>query len=107
MTEIKSDLASYLNQRARDLQENRRTLKALLLEQRHLLSLAKKYGLDVVKSWCESGDSGKAVKELSEFCLDGGDVPFFCETTLYELIGKDDARTVLALIDNVLIQVEE
>lgn len=39
-----------------------------------------------------------ALGNLMSFTRDTDDVEFFTEATLYELIGKDDARTLLALI---------
>lgn len=38
----------------------------------------------------------KEIRELLELEIDGAEHPFFTEATLYELLGKDDARTVLA-----------
>ena len=39
-----------------------------------------------------------AVRLLATFKSDGSDVPFFSEENLYEVVGKDDARSLLALI---------
>lgn len=36
--------------------------------------------------------------ELAAFHADGDDAPFFTEATLYDLVGKDSARTLLALL---------
>ena len=38
----------------------------------------------------------KAVQRLEEFTREGQDTPFFTEIVLYNLIGKDDARSILA-----------
>jgi len=38
----------------------------------------------------------KVVEELLSFQTDHGDTPFFSEGTLYDLIGKGDARSLLA-----------
>ena len=41
------------------------------------------------------------VEAIDSFTLEGGEHPFFTESTLYDLLGKDAARSVLALIDLV------
>lgn len=40
--------------------------------------------------------AAKELRELLELRIDGAEHPFFTEATLYELLGKSDARTVLA-----------
>lgn len=48
-----------------------------------------------------NAQAAKRVRELSGLHLDTDDHPFFTEATLYELLGKDNARTVLAYIRQV------
>jgi hypothetical protein len=44
-------------------------------------------------------DAAARVRDLT---LQGDDVPFFSESKLYELLGKEDARQVLAVIERLL-----
>ena len=39
------------------------------------------------------------VKMIDELILEGHEYPFFTEATLYELLGKENARDVLGLMD--------
>ena len=43
----------------------------------------------------------EAIQALDKFTLTGDKVPFFSEAKLYDALGKEDARTVLALIHNL------
>ncbi|MGH7166779.1 MAG: hypothetical protein ACREIS_14765 [Nitrospiraceae bacterium] len=44
---------------------------------------------------------GSLADYIRENRLGGRELPFFCEAYLYELVGKEDARTILALLSNI------
>jgi hypothetical protein len=43
-----------------------------------------------------------AYRRLSTWVPEGYDIPFLSEEYLYELLGKEDARTLLALVSNLV-----
>mgnify|MGYP001607144240 FL=1 len=64
----------------------------------------KKKLLDLVKWKPESWPvTSKTLQEMEEFCGEEIDpeVPFFCESSLYILLGKEDARTLLAKLRRI------
>lgn len=44
------------------------------------------------------GDKAQIAQAVCDLQLGGDAVPFFCEGRLYDLLGKEDARTVLAVV---------
>lgn len=97
-------LTNYIERRARDVANEKEALSNKLLniimEEGSLRNLAEKYNLEQVKWDTENSDKQKSVQNLLEFKI--GDVPFFSEAYLYEIIGKEEARTLLALVRNVV-----
>lgn len=98
---LPEDVMDAFNRRARSLRERGQQLHSQLLdlqfEQYALLQMAKKYGVDEAEMYLGDSDIDRVVQELLEFKVVVGkeQVPFFSESALYELIGKDDARSVL------------
>jgi hypothetical protein len=43
-------------------------------------------------------EAGREIAKLTDFKCDQHEHPFFTEATLYDLLGKEDARTVLAYV---------
>jgi len=101
---LSDSLTNYLERRARDVVDEEKEISNRLLniimEKGSLRYLAKKYNLEQVKWDTEGSDKQKIVQDLLAFKI--GDVRFFSEAYLYEAIGKEDARTVLALVRNVI-----
>jgi hypothetical protein len=104
---LTEELMRYLSQRAETLHEEEKKLLTdffrIRVEQHQLLMFAKKYGVREVLWRTEHTDQEKAVSALLDFKIhvDKEEVLFVSETALYKLIGKEDARTVLALIKNL------
>lgn len=65
-----------------------------------LLLMARECGVTEATHYVDDTDLGKAIDELLEFKY--GDHPFFSESCLYELIGKEDARTVLSMLKRLI-----
>jgi len=54
-------------------------------------------------NWHEDdAKSGSSINELLNFKREGEDVPFFSEAGLYDLVGKEDARSILSHLRAVL-----
>lgn len=51
-------------------------------------------------------DAGTLAHRLRALTLEGDDVPLFSEDKLYDLIGKENARTVLAMIEDAIKELE-
>jgi len=101
---LPEDVTNYIERRSRDIREEAKDLSdrlhSVVMEQRSLRYLAEQYNLQRVMWETEEADDKEAVKDLLEFKI--GDVPFFSEAYLYDAIGKEDARTVLALVRNLV-----
>ncbi len=111
---LPKDVADHLTDRARKLRdEERETLDRFhrIRNDRYLLGqLMKRSQIDRVSWTFDDSDEESLVRELLEFKVtiarhsDQSDqmpqikVPFFSESALYSLIGKDDARSVLGFI---------
>lgn len=108
---LPGDIVDYLNGRARILSEERRSLESrfinINIEMHELREFAKKNKIKEVIWRTDDVDGHKVVndiKKLEVMVKDDGkmvEVPFFSETALYNLIGKDQARSVLALFDRL------
>ena len=83
----------------------RNTALQAYLKKRSLQYFAKQLGLE--KLFYELEDK-TPVKDLLEFKIShkGEEIPFFSESFLYDLIGKEDARTVLALLTKVVERID-
>lgn len=103
---IPQDLSGYLERKARDLWEAHQKLLHQFWEVRHDLHMlnkfANQYGMETIKWQTEDVDQERIVRKLLEFSVfieaENREVPFFSEVALYNLVGKDDARTILSLI---------
>jgi len=102
---LPEDVERWIIIRAREIHEERQRARSLLDEQRGILKLAKKYGIKTAEFMCEESDDDLTIRHAREFCLEGDDIPFFCEMKLYDLLGKEDARTVLAIVDQLIRQI--
>lgn len=112
---IPDDAAFYLGRRADTLRNEEQHLLGRLMDVAHekyqLNQLAKKYGIRHVEWRTDDSDPEKAVRDLLEFKVHVGkrnkrqEVPLFSEAALYELLGKEDARSVLALLKRVCVKV--
>ena len=106
------DVTDYFNRRAQaalqELRELRGRITYVQMERRQLLALGRDYGLESATYLSEDADSHKSLRDLLKFRIYVKDqeVPFFSEAALYELIGKEDARTVLALLRKVITHID-
>lgn len=108
---IPQDLSQYLERKARDLQEIDQKLLHQFWEVRNdrymLHKFAERYGMERIQWYTEGSDKEETVKRLLEFSVfvedegENKEVPFFSEVALYNLIGKEDARTVLSLVKDL------
>lgn len=101
--QVLESLSRSLNDEKKDLNSRYVALWRKRLELRHL---AETYNLDSVIWQTEDTDQTKAVKDMLEFQLCGQDSPFLSENCLYELVGKEDARTILALFRKIVERID-
>lgn len=94
----------YIEDRARSLRERTSKLVSELYDLRNekwaLLILARDAGVEEAEHYVDDSDLGEAIKDLLEF--KHGEHPFFSESCLYELVGKDDARSILARLERLI-----
>ncbi len=94
------DIARYLDGESRDLSRAEGALREQFYTLQHkrisLSALAKKHGLKVLNG---KKDAGESIKALSTFLDEHID-------TLYEVFGKDGARSLRALIANVVEEID-
>jgi hypothetical protein len=97
----------YITLQARSLRERTKntisTLHELQREKWSLLKLARQCGVEEATFYVDDSDLGKAIQELTEYKYN--DTTFFSEACLYDLIGKDSARSVLCLLEQLLLLV--
>lgn len=96
---------AFIVRQVGDLREQATALRTLCFQNRsqmrELEAVGKLMGLeDKLPSYSESKPE-KLIARIDAFTLQGDEVPFFTEGKLYDLLGKDDARSVLALIAQV------
>lgn len=119
---LPEEVMEFLNERARTLRDRSQKLHmdALDLESEkyRLLKLAQKHGVDKAEIYIGDSDAEAAVDELLDFKVqvefdkynengevvgtEWEEVPFFSESCLYELIGKDQARSVLGRMRRII-----
>jgi len=103
---LSEDVSQYLGQRSRSLRDEERNILSRLLDIRierfGLRKIAEKYNLENIVWQTDDCDKEKVVRDLLKFSLSEGDVPLISETCLYDLIGKDDARTFMSLLQKAL-----
>jgi hypothetical protein len=108
---LPDDVERYLAGRARDLRdEERKHLGAFLsirCERHQLLGFAKRNQLTEVVWHTDDSDNEAILRELLEFKVSVKEgkkwveVPLVSEAGLYNLIGKDEARTFRSLLERV------
>lgn len=102
---LPTDLERYLEDRARSLREEEQAILSrffnIRMEQHDLRRFAKDNALPKVDFYTEHTDEAAAVHRLLTFCREGHEEPFFSEASLYDLVGKEDARTLIALVTKV------
>jgi len=54
-------------------------------------------------SWQVRSAPPRGFKSSRHYVKGDENTPFFSEAYLYNLLGKEDARTILAMIDNIII----
>lgn len=92
-----NDAIERTERKARDLEKTARDLCFTVNSLNHdLRGLRKAAGMPPL-IWREDD----LITQLDSFATQGGEHPFFSESTLYDLLGKEDARSVLALIAQV------
>lgn len=110
-TPLPETVMQFLEREADQLRREQQEIEGRLLhvrgKQAWLLEIAKTYGVERIKWSTKDSDAEAVVRKLLEFTLEFGkkkvtEHPFFSEATLYELIGKEDARSVLALLKQVV-----
>lgn len=112
---LPEDIMNYISQRAYDCRRREEQLRAQMLDlqcEKHSLSrLAKKHGSAEATSYVNDADLDELIEELLKFKVSYKEdkkleeAPFFSETALYNLIGKEDARTILSLMERLLNKV--
>jgi hypothetical protein len=104
------DVMSVLESISRSLNDEKQDLDkqymALWRRRQELLWLAKTYNLDRLVYQNEDSENTRAVKDMLEFKLCGQDAPFLSEACLYDLVGKEDARTILALFRGIVEKID-
>lgn len=104
---LPDDVNRYLVERARGLQKEEQRILSEFTRIRHeqwrLLQFAKRNQIEEVVWTAGDSDNEKVVRDLLEFKVHvkGKEVPLVSEAALYELIGKSEARTALALIERL------
>ena len=109
-------MRKVVNQQARDWRDRKKRLSEMAQElawsRAELIHLAETLGMEEddepMLNWhyllgLQDTDPVDDIKELS---IDG-QVPFFSEAYLYELVGKEDARTILAMMRQVVSMIDE
>jgi hypothetical protein len=103
---VSEDVSQYLEQRSRSLRDEERNVLSRLLDIRierfGLRKIAEKSNLENIVWQTDDCDKEKVVRDLLKFSPSGGDVPLISETCLYDLIGKEDARTFMSLLQKAL-----
>lgn len=103
---VPEEIRSFLNREADTIRRDVNSLKDQWIRlhgrARGLRYLAKKFNIQEPVWLLEQNDIGEVVKKIVEFKLENGEHPFFSEGTLYDLLGKEDARTVLVHIRNLI-----
>jgi hypothetical protein len=93
----------YIEMRARTLRERTAALISQLYDVRNekweLLILAREAGVEEATHYIDDSDLGAAINALLEYKY--GEHPFFSESCLYELIGKDAARSILGMMERL------
>ena len=101
--ELPVDIINYLNSRAKALNESENALRSQFMEiheeRRKLYEFAKRMKINDLNRKCQLSDVDLLVDELLNY--EFGDTPFFSEQVLYNLIGKEAARDILALLGNL------
>jgi hypothetical protein len=105
-TPLPDNIMDYFNREAREFKEEQQALSGqflrLQMRRQSLIRLAKQYGIEEATSWSSDADLDEKVNRLLTISLEGKDVPFFSEASLYKLLGKEDARTIRAVLRNVI-----
>jgi hypothetical protein len=103
---LPENVKDYLNDRARTLskefQASLDKVRDLSFQRFSLLLLARQYGVEEAAMFSDDSDITQAARDLAEYCRQGEKIPFFTEGCLYELVGKEDARSILALMSRLL-----
>lgn len=106
---LPDDVCHYLAGRAeelqKELQELRRRFFEIQIERCFLRKLGDRNQISRVMWNTNDSDNAKLVRDLLDFEVyveaEERSVPFISEAALYNLIGKEDARTALALIHKI------
>jgi hypothetical protein len=98
----------YFTDRARALREETSAhisaLHNLRSQKYQLLQLIEQFGVEHAAFYIDDSDLGKAIKELLEFKINhkSEEIHFFSESVLYDLVGKDDARSILGHLERLM-----
>lgn len=97
---IPDDIRRFLSEAIRELHEEEKALRtrnlSFVMRAKMLRRLAEAHGLGEIHR--VQSDPDTIVREIAEWKRQGDEYPFFSEATLYELVGKEDARTLLVFI---------
>lgn len=114
---LPENVRCYLNAKAESLRKQESELCndffRIRRERFELMKIAKKHNIGEIIWKTESSDSELTLKNLLEFKIyfkkegeeESEEVNFFSEKVLYQLIGKDDARSLLSLLRSVAKQI--
>lgn len=99
---LPEDLREWVNRQARNVGDRIKRAETELfdanVQARELNRLAEQYNLEMAALFTDHSDADAAVRNLINFKIEGDEAPFFSETVLYELIGKDAARSLLGTL---------
>lgn len=104
---LPEDVMHYLTDRARGLRQEEQRLLGQFLNIRFERASLRKFGeknqIEAIQWITDDTDEEAAVKKLLTFEVSHKRkrIPLFSETVLYERFGKEDARTILALLEKV------
>jgi hypothetical protein len=106
---VPEPIRAFIENEGRDLAEGGKALRSALLNHvykaRTIRHFADEYGIGGVYLRVDS-DTAKMVRRVMNWKREGDEHPFFSEVTLYELIGKEDARSLLSLIDDAMKEID-
>lgn len=108
---LPANVMEYLNRRANELRDQKRRVESELIdlhsERFRLLRLAQQYGVESAAYLTDDADTDSILNKLLTFEVQKGKktLPLFSEAYLYPLLGKDSARTLLALLRTLTEQI--
>ena len=96
----------YITNKAKSLRDRTSSLVSMMydlsMEKWELLQLSKQCGVEEALVYIDDSDLGQAIDKLLNYKYGKEEAPFFSESVLYELIGKDAARSILGHLQQLI-----